>query len=206
VCSPWLSGARGVQWRILVIACWMVVSPACIGAELYDEEGEVTAFGGGTFGLGGTTAAVGASSGTALSRWAIAVVEAAFSPLGDETLRRRTNPRGDGPRTESSRLFDLNFSVHVQAPVRRRWAPYGIVGGGVLFDAFRAVPIPAPPDESGQPQTSVALAVNEFNFGFHTGGGVRYYIREDWGIRPEFKVIVSNRTYTRFTIGFFYKL
>jgi hypothetical protein len=189
-----------VHWRILLV-CWMVISPALMGAELYDEEGEVTAFGGGTFGLGGAHAAVGASSGTALSRWAIAVVEAAFSPLGDETLRRRT-----GPPAEGSRLFDFNFSFHVQAPVRRRWAPYGIVGGGVLFDAFRAVPIPASPDEQGQPQTSVAVAVNEFNFGFHTGGGVRYYIGDDWGIRPEFKVIVSNRTYTRFTIGFFYKM
>ena len=201
MCSTWLSGAREMNWKLLIIACWMVVSPALMGAELYDEEGEVSAFGGGAFGLGGTHAAVGASSGTALSRWALAVVEAAFSPLGDQTLRRRT-----GPRVEESRLFDLNFSVHIQAPVRRRWAPYGIVGGGVLFDSFRAVPVAAPPDENGLPQTSVALAVNEFNFGFHTGGGVRYYIGEDWGIRPEFKVIVSNRTYTRFTIGFFYKL
>ena len=184
-----------------MIACWMFVSPAVMPAQFVDGEGEVAAFGGGAFGLGGAHAAVGASSGTSFSRYAIGLIEAVFSPLGDETLRRRT-----GPRVERSRLFDFNFSVHVQAPGRRRWAPYGIVGAGLLFDTFRAVPTGAPQDEPGHMQPTVVFAVDEFNFGFHTGGGVRYYFGDDWGIRPEFKVIVSNRTYTRFTIGIFYKL
>jgi hypothetical protein len=201
VCNSWLSGAREAHCRILMIACWMAVSPALMPAQFYDGEGEVTAFGGGTFGLGGAHPAIGASSGTSFSPYAIGLIEAAFTPLGDETLRRRT-----GARAENSRLFDFNFSVHIQAPVRRRWAPYGIVGAGLLFDAFRAVPTGAPQDEPGQTQPPVVLAVDEFNFGFHTGGGVRYYIRDDWGFRPEFKVIVSNRTYTRFTIGIFYKM
>ncbi len=206
MCNPWGSGARGAQWRILIFACWMFVSPALMPAQSYDREGEgdgeVAFFGGGAFGLGGAHAAVGGSSGVTFSRYAIGVIEAAFSPLGDETLRHRT-----GPRVESSRLFDFNFSVHVQVPVRRRWVPYGILGGGMLFDAFRAVPTGAPPGEPGHTQPpAVAFAVEEFNYAFHTGGGVRYHIREDWGIRPEFRVIVSNRTYTRFTIGFFYKM
>ena len=201
MCNPWLSDARGAQWNILTIACWMLVSPALMSAQFVDGAGEVTAFGGGTFGLGGAHPAVGASSGTSFSRYAIGLIEAAFSPLGDETLRRRM-----GAPAERSRLFDFNFSVHVQVPVRRRWAPYGIVGAGLLFDAFRVIPTGALPDEAGQTQPAVVFAVDEFNFGFHTGGGVRYYIREDWGIRPEFKVIVSNRTYTRFTIGIFYKM
>jgi Outer membrane protein beta-barrel domain len=201
VCSPWLSDARGAQWKILTIACWMLVSPALMSAQFNDGDGEVAAFGGGTFGLGGAHPAVGASSGISFSRYGIALIEAAFSPLGDETLRRRT-----GARVESSRLFDFNFSVHVQVPVRRRWAPYGIVGAALLYDAFRAVPTGAPQDEPGQTPPAAVFAVDEFNFGFQTGGGARYYIGEDWGIRPEFKVIVSNRTYTRFTIGIFYKM
>jgi hypothetical protein len=204
VCNPWRSVARKAQCRILVIACWMFVSPALMPAQFYDGEGEVTMSGGGTFGLGGAHPAVGASSGTPFSPHAIGLLEAAFTPLGDETLRRRT-----GARAERSRLFDFNFSVHVQPFVRRRWVPYGILGAGLLFDAFGAVPTRPPQDELGEPQPqppAFVLAVDEFNFGFHTGGGVRYYIREDWGIRPELKVIVSNRTYTRFTIGIFYKM
>jgi hypothetical protein len=93
-------------------------------------------------------------------------------------------------------LFDFNFGFHIRVPVRKRWAPYAILGGGLLFDSFRAV--------SG-PQGAL-ISIDEFNFGFHTGGGVRYYIREDWGVRPEFKFVVSNRTYTRFTVAVFYNL
>ena len=84
------------------------------------------------------------------------------------------------------------------------------------MNSFHVVPVPTPPNGSTTPPTTTpptttptptaAVAIDEFNFGFHTGGGVRYYIREGWGIRPELKVVVSHRTYTRFTIGFFYTL
>lgn len=47
---------------------------------------------------------------------------------------------------------------------------------------------------------------NQFNGALETGGGVRYYIRENWGIRPEAKVIVSKTTYTRVSMGIFYVL
>ena len=143
---------------------------------------------------------VGGSSGVSFSKYGIGLIEVAFSPLGENTLRHRT-----GPSAENSRLFDFNGSFHIRIPVRRRWAPYGIVGGGLLFDSFRVIPT-LPPDNGGTGMPvppSPTIAVEEFNFGFHTGAGLRYYIREDWGIRPEFKVIISNRTYTRFTIGIF---
>ena len=57
MCNPWGSGARGAQWRILIFACWMFVSPALMPAQSYDREGEgdgeVAFYGGGAFGLGG---------------------------------------------------------------------------------------------------------------------------------------------------------
>jgi hypothetical protein len=33
---------------------------------------------------------------------------------------------------------------------------------------------------------------------------MRYYFRENWGIRPEFKVIIGAQTYTRLSVGLFY--
>jgi hypothetical protein len=132
-------------------------------------------------------------------------MEVAYSPLKNDTLRRRT-----GPPVEGSNLFDFNGSFHIRIPVRERWAPYAIVGGGLLFNPFRAVLLPPGPADpsTGEPtrQGGATFAVDEFNFGFHTGGGLRYYITPDWGIRPELKVIVSNRTYARFTVGIFYTL
>jgi hypothetical protein len=169
------------------------------------ETGELAAFGGGTFGLGGVQPAVGASTGLAFSRYGLGLFEVAFSPLGNDTVGRRT-----GPPAQSSHLFDLNASFHVRVPVRERWAPYGIFGAGFLMNTFKVISTaPGPIDpETGQPTHPGGLvaAIDEFKFAFHTGAGVRYHISPDWGIRPELKVIVSSRTYTRFTIGIFYNV
>jgi hypothetical protein len=134
---------------------------------------------------------VGGSTGLAFSRYAIGLIETAFTPMGEDTLRNRT-----AQSPQNSRLFDFNASFHIRVPVRERWAPYAILGGGLLFNSFRGISGPE----------GLLVAVDDFNFGFHTGGGVRYYVRPDWGLRPEFKVIVSDRTYTRFTVGIFYNL
>jgi hypothetical protein len=204
MCSTARLRGRLSFWSVAAVFLFLLVSPPVARGQSDETEvGEVAAFGGGTFGLGGAQPAVGASSGTALSRYGLGLIEVAYSPLKNDTLRRRT-----GPPVEGSNLFDFNWSFHIRVPVRERWAPYGILGGGLLFNAFRAVVLPPGPTDpsTGEPTRpgGATFAVHEFNFGFHTGGGLRYYIRPDWGIRPEFKVIVSNRTYTRFTVGIFY--
>jgi hypothetical protein len=174
----------------------LAVLPAFVTPSVADAQssetnmGEVAAFSGGVFGLGAQPT-VGGSTGIAFSRYGIALIEAVYAPLGEHTLRRRT-----GPPAEGSRLYDFNGSVHVRVPVRPRWAPYGILGGGLLFNSFRTIA------EAG----SDSDRIHEFNFGFHTGAGLRYHIGQSWGVRPEFKVILSNRNYTRFTVGIFYNL
>jgi hypothetical protein len=191
------------QFAILAtILCGLMV-PTSMRAQSGDTDvGELAAFGGGAFGIG-THPVVGASSGLAFSKHGMALIEVAFSPLGSDTLRQRT-----GPPVESSRLYDFNGSFHIRFPVRERWAPYGIVGGGLLFDSFRAVlgGGGVDPDTGEVRPGGAAVAIDEFNFGFHTGAGLRYHVGQNWGVRPEFKVIISNRTYTRFTVGIFYNL
>jgi hypothetical protein len=185
--------------RIVTMARWWCIatSVACgllspvLRAQAGDSEvGEVSAYAGGHFGPG-THPTVGGSSGMAFAKYALGLIEVGFTPLGNDTLRHRT-----GVPVESSHLYDFNTSVHIRIPIRERWAPYGIVGGGLLFNSFRAISGPEGPK----------VAFEEFNAAFHTGAGLRYYVRRDWGIRPEFKVVVSNRTYTRFTVGIFYVL
>jgi hypothetical protein len=87
----------------------------------------------------------------------------------------------------------------VQIPLQRRWQPYGILAAGLLYSTFQVASINAAGVMS-------FVGRNDINFEFQTGGGVRYFIADNWGVRPELKVIVSNRTYTRFTIGVFYRL
>lgn len=181
---------RGAYGNLLAIV-FCALAPAVLIAQPGEYDiGEVAAFGGGSFGTGAHPV-VGASTGIAFARNAIGLFETAFTPMGQDTLRRPPSMAGQ----QDSRLYDFNLSLHVRIPVRERWAPYGILGGGLLYNTYRFV--------SG-PQGLVAAS--DVNFGFHTGAGLRYYIREDLGIRPECKVIVSNRTYTRITVGIFYNL
>jgi hypothetical protein len=178
--------------RTVLAAALCALVPAVLLAQPGETEmGETAAFGGGSFGLG-VHPVVGGSTGLAFSRYGMALIEASFIPMGQDTLR----PQQPGATQQTSHLFDFNVSFHIRIPVRERWAPYAILGSGLLFNSFVSIIGP----ERGY------LAIDNFNFGFHTGGGVRYYIRPDWGIRPELRVIVSNRTYTRMTVGIFYNL
>jgi hypothetical protein len=181
---------RGHTFFCILAFSLCVFAPAALLAQPIDsEKGEVSAFGGGSFGLG-VHPVVGGGTGLAFSKYGIGLIEASYMPTGRDTLRRNV------VSPQNSQVFDFNSSIHIRIPVRERWAPYGIVGCGLLFNKFQAV--------SGPQGTLVGI--DDFKFAFHTGAGVRYYIREGWGIRPEFKVIVSNRTYTRFTIGIFYTI
>jgi opacity protein-like surface antigen len=44
------------------------------------------------------------------------------------------------------------------------------------------------------------------NFEFSMGGGVRYYVADNWGIRPEVRVFISRRNFTRVSVGVFYDI
>jgi opacity protein-like surface antigen len=187
------STGKAASLAFAVVAC--VLIPASLrGQSAESGVGEVAAFGGGVFGIGAHPV-VGGTAGLAFSRYAIGYAETAFSPLGSSTVR----PAPPGGPIDTSRLYDLSLGVHIRVPVRERWAPYAILGGGVLWNAFnQSVAVPQ--------STAVVRHNTNFDFAFHTGGGVRYYIRENWGIRPEFEVVVSKQTYTRFSVGIFYVL
>jgi hypothetical protein len=175
-------------WVLLVIM-YAFTLPYSNAQSSDNGIGELGIFGGAAFGPG-SHGTVGGSTGLAFSRYGIVLLEAAYVHLDKDTMRPR--PADAGVR--ESRLFDFNVSCHVRVPVRERWAPYGILGGGLLWNNFGYTPVVG----IGAP---VVTRRDEFNFGFHTGGGLRYYFREDWGIRSEFKVIVGARTYTRVSIG-----
>jgi hypothetical protein len=151
----------------------------------------VSVYSGGTFGMG-SHPLIGGSSGFGFSRHGMAFLEGSYSPLGHDILW----PRHDVQSPQDSHLFDVMVGTHIRFPIGERWAPYALVGGGLVFDTFRAY---------AGPQGAL-IRIEDFKMAFQTGGGVRYYIRENWGIRPEFKVVVSSRTYTRMAIGVFYTL
>src|SRR5262249_8258921 len=119
------------KW-IIVVMC--TLAPAAMLAQPGETDtGEVALFGGGRFGVG-TDPVGGGSTGLAFSRYGMGLIEASFMPMGERTLRSRAPY---SVPVQNSRLFDFNFSLHVRIPVKQRWAPYGILGAGLLFDSFK---------------------------------------------------------------------
>jgi hypothetical protein len=178
---------------MLVTALWVLSAPGALGQSDDPSAGEVSALGGATLGGIGTRPTVTGGAGVAFSRYGMALVETTFLPLGDHTIQnwpaRNTVDR--------SYLLDFGVDFHIRVPITYRFAPYGIAGTGLLWNFFR---------QDTFTRTGVPLTrhFSQFNGALHTGGGVRYYIRENWGIRPEVKVIVSKQVYTTISLGIFY--
>jgi opacity protein-like surface antigen len=88
--------------------------------------------------------------------------------------------------------------MHIRVPVQERWAPYAIVGGGFLFNTYEKQVTHA----SG---ATVFEGKSHGAFGFETGGGARYYVTQDWGVRAEFRYTISNHNFARVLGGVFYQ-
>jgi hypothetical protein len=154
----------------------------------------VSAWGGGQLGpSGGIHPLVGAGTGYFFSRYGGYFLESSFAPLGGHALRTQA-----GTGIDQSRLYDFAFTGHVRIPIGNRWEPYGIVGAALLYNTYRQTAV----NSAG---AVVSRGISTTNFGFHTGGGFRYYVRETWGIRPELRIIVSNQTYVGVAVGIFYQ-
>jgi hypothetical protein len=114
-------------------------------------------------------------------------------PMGSDTLRP-LDPLAD---IKSSFLYNFAINFRIGPPRRngKRFTPYGIVGGGLLYATYDALKDRV----SGVDYESHSTT----NFGLNTGGGVSYYISENWGIRPEVKVCISTRTFVQVSFGVF---
>lgn len=157
------------------------------------EDGEISAYGGMAAGSLGNQPTFGGNFGRAFSRYCIAQIDSSYTPLGARTLLSYP-----GVVTARSRLYDFNFSMHIRVPVGERWAPYAIVGGGFLFNTYEKQVIHA----NG---AAVFEGKSHGTFGFETGGGARYYVSEDWGVRGEFRYTISNHNFARVLGGVFYQ-
>jgi opacity protein-like surface antigen len=174
----------------IIAACFMFLSASLSGQSGLDL-GEVSAYGGAGFGPLGTHAWVGATTGVEFSRYALGLIDTSFLPLGSSTLVNR-------PLVENSRLYDFNFAVHIQIPTKHRWVPYGLAASALLFNTYRVNYL----------QTDGIIyyhGQSDAKFGFETGGGVRYYIGRNWGVKGEDRYTFSTRNFNRILGGVFYQ-
>jgi hypothetical protein len=170
----------------------ITAAPAVLLAQSGEaSEGELASYAGAVFGIG-SHPTVGATTGTAFSRYAMALIDISYMPLNSETLLSG----GLATTYRASGLYDFDLCTNIRIPMRQRWAPYGILGIGLLYNVYQASVI-------GPAGVSFASR-SKTNFEFSTGGGLRYYVRDNWGIRPEVRVFVSSRNFTRIAVGVFY--
>jgi hypothetical protein len=177
---------------VTVLAGVWWVSPTAAFAQSETDVGEVSALGGGSFGTGAQPAAMG-SAGVAFSRHGMALFETSYMPLGSYTIQ----PWPARATVARSYLIDFGVDFHVRVPVGERWAPYGIVGTGLLWNILRQETV----DANG---VAFGRRFYQFNGALHTGGGVRFYVRKWWGIRSEVRVTVSKQVYSQLLAGIFY--
>jgi hypothetical protein len=183
---------------VLLVAAWTMALPG-FAQPADSEAGEVSARGGVTFGGGspgmGWQPTVAGSTGVAFSKYGMLLIDTAFMPLSSHTIQGWP----ERATVNRSYLFDFGIDFHIRIPVKERIAPYAIAGTGLLWNMVRQQTVDAD-------RIPVVRRYNQFNGALHTGGGVRFYINENWGLRPELKVIVSKQVYTTVSMGVFYVL
>lgn len=176
---------------------WLAAAPRAEAQASENDEGELSALSGVAFGGGpqgiGTKWSVTGGAGTPISRYGMVLFETMYMPLGQHTIQGWPAR----PTVNRSYLIDFGIDFHIRIPLRRHWEPYAIAGSGLLWNLVRQNTV----DSMGAP---LVRHFDQFNGALHTGGGVRYYISESWGIRPEVKVIVSKQVYTCVSMGVFY--
>ena len=177
---------------VFLAAAWTLAIPSATAQSGDSESGEIAAFAGVGF-TGASHAAFGGSAGMYFSRHGMALLEASFMPMGTTTIQPWPAPA----TVRSSHLYDFAVDFHIRVPVRERWEPYAIVGAAVLWNTV---------SQNSADSNGVAVVhhYDQFNGALHTGGGLRYFVAKNWGIRPEVKVIVSKSIYTRISMGIFY--
>lgn len=162
------------------------------GQERGESVGEVAAMAGGTAGGLKTHAVITGNAGVSLSRYLMLLGETSVIPLSNQTLIPT-----DAVHVRGSDLFDFNIAIQGRIPIKR-WEPYGVFGMAVLMNPYTAGIL--------TPSGAVAyVGQRHSKFGLEWGAGCRYYVRNDWGIRTEWRYTSSTRNFNRVTGGLFYQ-
>jgi len=177
-----------------MLAVFMPALPGAFAQSGETDVGEMSVSGGFLTGAG-TQGSLTGGSGIALSRYGMLLFDTTFLPLGHNSIQFWPAPS----TVKTSYAFDFAMDVHVRIPVKEHWEPYAILGTGLIWNVVHQQAV----DPRG---IAVTSRWDQFNGAFHTGGGLRYFLGSNWGVRPEVKVIISKQTYTCVSFGIFYQV
>jgi opacity protein-like surface antigen len=142
----------------------------------------------------GTHVAVGGSVAGALNERVLVHGEFLYIPLGSSTV----NVLGVN-RDVSARAFNLDGGLQYQFRKYGSMVPYAGVGLGLLHSSASI------PNNFSFQGLNFSTGGSSNDFYVNLGGGVRYYVTEQWGVRPEFTIFAGPNTFVRIGAGVFYQ-
>jgi len=174
--------------RLIMIGAFLAMSIACYGqAEVSGNLGAVSGI--------GSHGSFGGSIGAPIADHLLLSGDLSYIPMGgsDVTI-------GGATTSSSAKAFNFNGNLQYQFKAFRSshaTVPYAGAGLGFLHSSFSS--------SSNIPGSTFNITGGSTDMYFNAGGGLRYYVNERWGFRPEFMVFAGSNTYVRFAGGVFYK-
>jgi hypothetical protein len=177
---------------VLSVSSFTARTPVAKAADTEVGTAQVAGFGGLVAGIG-THGTVGGGLAYAATERLLAVGEFSYIPGGSEKIS------GEGFAVKgSAKAYDFNGGIHFQFPLKEPKAvPYVAAGVGALHSSASV--------RTTVMGTTVSTKASATDFYFNFGGGLRYYISDRWGIRPELKIFAGDETFVRLAIGIFYQ-
>jgi hypothetical protein len=140
----------------------------------------------------GSHGSFGGSVGAPISDHLILSGDLSYIPLGGASATFNGSTL-----SSSAKAFNFNGNLQYQFKAVRATVPYAAAGLGVLHSSFSA--------SSNVPGSALNMKGGSTDLYFNAGGGLRYYVKERWGFRPEIMVFAGSNTYVRFAGGLFYQ-
>jgi Outer membrane protein beta-barrel domain len=95
-----------------------------------------------------------------------------------------------------ARAFNFNGTLQYQFKQTHSFVPYAGAGLGFLHSSF---------DTSSNLQPGFNVTGSSTDLYFNVGGGLRYFVNERWGFKPELMIFAGPSTYVRVAAGVFYR-
>jgi Outer membrane protein beta-barrel domain len=172
-----------------VVAC-VLVSAACYAQEprLVEANAQV----GIVSGIG-THGSFGGGMGLELTPRVLGYGEFSYIPLGGAS---NSLPAFGLRAGASAKAVNFNIGGQYQFSRADSMTPYAGFGLGVLHASSSY--------SSTFGGTTVSGSSSSSDLYFNIGGGLRYFVNERWGLRPEMMIFAGSNTYVRIGAGIFY--
>jgi hypothetical protein len=143
----------------------------------------------------GTHASFGGNIGMALGPRIRGYGEFSYIPLGGSS----TSIPGVGQAEAGARAYNFNLTGEYQFSRSRSslLEPYAAFGLGLLRTSSSYSTSVGGMTVSGETSSK--------DLYFNIGGGLRYFVDERWGLRPELMIFAGSNTYVRLGAGIFYR-